>query len=728
MMSGFYHRYSPYLLITLAGLSLPLATLARTLPNNNNLETWLPRETEVVARYEQFKADFGVDEFVLIALEGYEPEHPLLEGLAKRLEALPQIDACWTPARMKQRMTSLGVAPDEADRRIHGLLASADGKLAAVHAVLSSEGVRDRAATMAAIHAQLETCGLTGDRVHPAGPPVVSAALDFWGSVDSSRLRFLGTLAVCFVLVGISLGNWALAGAVLLLTTGGVQLALAVVHLAGGEMNFILTALPPMVLVLSLAMSVHVIHYHRWCRDETDPIGTTLRLAWKPCLMACITTSIGMASLAVSDIGPVRQFGLAAAAGSVVALLVGLGVVPAVLVVLADNAPTWRSGSDLLARGTLSVLRYRRTILMASLAAFMMGGWGLTQLRSEINPLQSLPPQSKVARDYAVLEASLNGMAPVEAVVDFGDEEVPLFERLARVRALEQQIASHPSVHGTMSLARFFPEQQPGTGGLWGLLSLGRLALEAPAQNRYLARDGRLWRITAWVSARGRWQFGPLLDELATRTAGAPITFTGVAPLLHYAQQEIFHGFWESFLLALGVIAVVMAVGLRSVRFAALALVPNVAPVVLVFGFLAWADAPVDIGTMMTASIALGFAVDNKLHFLGCFRRHTRAGTTSSDAVHRAVLQCGRPIAKTAMIAGLGLLVLVFSHFEPTVRFGGLMALLLGTALLGDLILLPALLLTFFRSPARHLPARTPPLRRVPVPASGARTQWMPSS
>jgi predicted RND superfamily exporter protein len=719
MVSRLYHRYSQYLLIVLAGLSLPLATLAHTLPNDNHLETWLPRDAEVIARYEQFKAEFGNGEFVFVALDGYAPDHPLLEGLAKRFERLPHVERCWTPARMKRVMTGLGVAPDEADRRILGLLASADGNLAAVHAVLSAEGVRDRAQAMAAIHAELRTCGLTGDRVHLAGPPVVSAALDYWGSLESVRFRFLGTLAICFVLVGTSLGNWTLAGAILLLCIGGVELSQAVVHLAGGQMNFILTALAPMVLVLSLAMSVHVVHYYRWCRGEADAIAATLRMAWRPCFLACVTTAIGMASLAVSDIGPVYQFGLAAAAGAFVALFVGLGVVPAVLVVLPDRRPVCRPENGFLLRRISSALRYRRTILAVSLAALAIGGWGLSRLRSEINPLQFLPPSSKVSRDYVVLEEELNGMAPIEAVVDFGDEPSSFSERLARVRKLEQQIAAHPSVRGTLSLARFFPEEQPKRG-LWGLLSLGKVALADPTQNSYLAQDGRLWRITAWVPARGRWEFGPLLDELRTRTAGEPISFTGVVPLLHFAQDEIFHGFWESFLLALGVIAAVMTIGLRSVGFAAIALVPNVAPVVLVFGLLAWADVPVDIGTMMTASIALGFAVDNKLHFLGCFRRHRHSGITNAEAVQRTLEQCARPIAKTAMIAGLGLLVLVLSHFEPTVRFGWLMALLLAAALLGDLILLPALLLTFFRTPTgrmQHDARRRPP---VPAPAFAA--------
>lgn len=299
MVSAFYGRYSQYVLIALAGLSLPLATLAHTLPTNNNLETWLPHDAEVVARYEQFKADFGVDEFALIALEGYGPDHPLLEGVAARLERLPQIESCWTPARMKSRMQRLSVTAHEADRRIRGLLTSQHGRLSAVHAVLSTEGIRDRAATMAAIRSELATCGLTGDGVRLAGPPVVSSALDDWGSLDAARYRFLGTLALCFVLVGLAVGNWKLAGAISLLTIGGVELSQALVHLAGGETNFILTALAPMVLVLSLAMSVHVVHYYRWCRHENDAIAATFRHAWKPCLMAAVTTAIGMASLAV---------------------------------------------------------------------------------------------------------------------------------------------------------------------------------------------------------------------------------------------------------------------------------------------------------------------------------------------------------------------------------------------------------------------------------------------
>lgn len=326
------------------------------------------------------------------------------------------------------------------------------------------------------------------------------------------------------------------------------------------------------------------------------------------------------------------------------ALLVGLGVVPAVLVVLADKVPASPSSGGLLLKGIQSLVGYRRTVLCVSLVALSAGGWGLTRLRSEINPLAFLPPASKVAHDYTVLEASLNGLAPIEAVVDFSDGPASFTERLAKVRILEARIASHPTIHGTLSLADFFPTERPS--GLRGLLSLGSLALEEFSPNSLLSDDGRLRRITAWGPAQGRWQFGPLLDELRGRVAGEPVTFTGIVPLLNFAQHEIFLGFWKSFLLALGVIAVVMTIGLRSAGYAVVALVPNLTPVVLVFGFLPLADIPVDIGTMMTASIALGFAVDNKLHFLGCFRTHYEAGLTSSEAVQRALAQCGRPMPR----------------------------------------------------------------------------------
>ena len=138
-----------------------------------------------------------------------------------------------------------------------------------------------------------------------------------------------------------------------------------------------------------------------------------------------------------------------------------------------------------------------------------------------------------------------------------------------------------------------------------------------------------------------------------------------------------------------------MIFALRSVSAGLIAMIPNLTPILLVFGALGWADYPIDIGIMITASIALGLAVDGTFHFLFSYRYSHAENGCRYRAVRKALLQTGLPIISSAVICGCGLLALGLSPFRPTMRFGILMFTLLNAALAGDLLLLPAFLACF---------------------------------
>jgi predicted RND superfamily exporter protein len=136
---------------------------------------------------------------------------------------------------------------------------------------------------------------------------------------------------------------------------------------------------------------------------------------------------------------------------------------------------------------------------------------------------------------------------------------------------------------------------------------------------------------------------------------------------------------------------------------ALLAMIPNVGPIAIVFGLLGWFGEPVDIGTMMTASIALGIAVDGTLHQMVTYQRRLRHRADPVRAAAWALLRTGSPILGAAIITSVGMSALAVSPFAPTARFGILMAVLTIVAAFGDLCLLPALLSWGAR---KHAPGR----------------------
>lgn len=170
------------------------------------------------------------------------------------------------------------------------------------------------------------------------------------------------------------------------------------------------------------------------------------------------------------------------------------------------------------------------------------------------------------------------------------------------------------------------------------------------------------------------------------------LVYTGVVPVVYKAARTLLTNLIESTVWAFALIALVMMMVLKSFRAGLISMLPNVFPICIVFGFMSWTGIEVDIGTMMTASVAMGVAVDDTVHFLTWFRWGLDEGYTRGRAIKEAYSRCAMAMFQTTIIGGLGLAVFAFSTFTPTQRFGYLMVSLLAVALIGDLIFLPALL------------------------------------
>lgn len=195
---------------------------------------------------------------------------------------------------------------------------------------------------------------------------------------------------------------------------------------------------------------------------------------------------------------------------------------------------------------------------------------------------------------------------------------------------------------------------------------------------------------------------------LTTHPGEMDVVYTGVVPVVYKAQRTLLESLIESVAWAFVLIAFVMACLLsparsflsafeprnllQSLGSGAISMIPNVFPVVVIFGLMGHMGTLVDIGTMMTASVAMGVAVDDTIHFLTWFRDGLRRGLDRREAIFVAYKHVAPAMTQTTIIGGLGLSVFALSTFTPTQRFGTLMLTLLGAALVGDLIFLPALL------------------------------------
>ncbi len=188
--------------------------------------------------------------------------------------------------------------------------------------------------------------------------------------------------------------------------------------------------------------------------------------------------------------------------------------------------------------------------------------------------------------------------------------------------------------------------------------------------------------------------------------------YTGVVPIVYKAQRALLESLIESTMWSFLTITPLMMMVSRSFIAGAVAMIPNVLPVLVIFGAMGWMGIAIDIGSMMTASIALGVAVDDTIHFLSWYRDDLDRLGSRRQAIITCYAKCATPTLQAALISGLGLSVFAFSTFTPTQRFGWLMLSILIAGVVAELIMLPALLAgplgSVFRAHhARHtLPSR----------------------
>jgi len=169
-------------------------------------------------------------------------------------------------------------------------------------------------------------------------------------------------------------------------------------------------------------------------------------------------------------------------------------------------------------------------------------------------------------------------------------------------------------------------------------------------------------------------------------------TYTGVVPIVYKAQRTLLNSLIESTFWSFITITPLMMFISRSFWGGLVAMLPNVLPVLMVFGGMGWLGVDVDVGSMMTASIALGVAVDDTIHYLNWYREELDRLKDRKLAILAAYKHCATPTFQAAIISGLGLSVFALSTFTPTQRFGYLMLIILWMGVVAELIFFPALL------------------------------------
>jgi len=708
----------------------------------NKVADWLPPSNPEIRRITWFRELFEGDEILVVSWDGCTLDDPRLDALAEAVvEPLPGIEGrtqrwfSWarTGRSVLGELTTepLSLTRPEALRRMEGWTVGPDGRQSCALLKVSEAGRNDRHSAVAAVkYAARERCGLLPEELRIGGSTFDSVAID---SESKGSLRILLGLSLAAAIVTSLVFIRSPRLVCLILVTAGLCEAwsLAIVRLSGTNMDLVLVMMPILVGILAVSASIHQLNYYlNECerRGLDGAPARALRNSWKPAAFSCFTTSLGLLSLLISDVAPVRKFGLFSAIGIAVSLVFIFFFLPAALECWPAATRSGSAGSPSAER-TLSRRAYRRSwarlfargavrhygrILAIVVVATPLLIYGTGRIHTSVKLQDMFSPHSTVTKNYLWLESNIGPLVPVEIVVRFDVRSTStLADRMKLVEKVRTTVDAVDKIGATISACTFTPPLPVGGGARQAAerrIILRKLEAAKPRLTalHYLATtaDAEFWRVSARVETFNDLDYGELLDQLrsaiepliavADKKTGedVEVIVTGGIPAIYVVQRQLLYDLRSSFGAAFLSIALVLSVALRSVRAGLVTMIPNVMPVLVVFGIMGLVDVVVDLGSMMTISTALGISVDNELHFFHWFRRSLNQGRGRRRALLSAYRRCGRPMAQTAVICCLGMLVFMFSPFTPVSHFGSLMSSLIALAMLGDQVLLPALLVS----------------------------------
>ncbi len=621
----------------------------------------------------------------------------------------------------------------------------APGSPVAIAVTVSEAGRADAASTVAAIRRAAIQVGIPEQDLILGGGAlgtielnnaVIRAAWNpaapFWKPHERSVM--LLSAFVGMVMAMVALRSVRLALLVLGVSYYGAFVATALVPMTGTAMSMVLVVLPTFVMVVALSGAIHVANYvsHATLENPVGAVDRATKMAFWPCFNSVFTTVLGLLSLLTSSLAPVRDFGIYSSIGATLTLFMVLVVLPALLKLFPtkgskqpeNDVRRWLTFSQFL-------MNYSRPIHFACWAVALMATAGLIHFETETRIIRNFAEDTRLIRDYRFIEENLSGISSVETVVKFDQESqksLRFLERMEVVRQVADGIRQHSHVSGAVCLADFQPTREPpsadastrekimynrrssetekriksaNTAEIRSFLTEAPEAADflLPGDHQLNAEGDELWRITAQVPALADVDFAALTEDLNRVVVsftkphpGVGHVVTGTVPLFMRTQQALLDSLIQSFALAFLTIAAVMMYAVKDVVAGALSMIPNVLPIVAVFGAVCWAGTRVDIGMMITASVALGLAVDACLHLMAWFRRGLESGMTRDEAIIQCLVHCGPAMLQTTAGISLAMLVLYPCDLVMISRFGWLMSALIAAAYVGDIVLLPIML------------------------------------
>lgn len=570
--------------------------------------------------------------------------------------------------------------------------------------------------------------------VYVAGSTVITQTLKKFLMTDMKRFLRLAvaTIAIClFIMFRRASGVFLplMLVALTLIATLGVMAA------TGFKFKTPTSILPSFLLAVGVGDSVHILALTylnlRRGAGRNEAITGAFSHAGLALVMTTLTTAAGLASFAAAKVAPIADLGLFSAIGVMIALFYTFTFLPAMLSIIPlkiKQEPTQGAirvtVMDRLmdSVAAFSVRRYRQ-VLLVSLVVIGCGIAGLFKVSFSHDVLTWLPNNLPVRHATEVMDKDLRGSVVLEMILDTGVEN-GLYDRqtLASIDRLATELErdyrdSELFVGKVISLTTILKEiHQALHENNQKYYKIPENARLIPQELLLFENSGsddledvidsqfRVARITLKVPWLDALQYLPFIQDVEARFAkefgdkqlakGKPveITTTGIMALFGSIVHATIYSAAQSYGIAFVVITLMMVVMIGELRMGLISMLPNLGPIVLVLGMIGWLGVPLNMFTMLVASIAIGLSVDNTIHFMSNFRKYYEETGSIQEGVENALHTTGRALLTTTVVLSLGFFSFMFSSMNNLFDFGLLTGITIILALTCNFFMAPALL------------------------------------
>lgn len=503
--------------------------------------------------------------------------------------------------------------------------------------------------------------------------------------------------------------------------------------LLGYKITLLTGLIPPVIVTIGITNAIYLLNkYHlefAKTNNKIEAIATVVNKMGLATFLTNLTVAIGFLTLLATDILVLREFGIVAGLNIMALFFVSLVMIPSIFSWLpTPNARHLRhlnfSMMGKFLKTVDSMVTHQRVLIYtSSIVLALLSTYGIWQLRSVSFMVDDVPEDSAVKKDLEFFEANFSGIMPLEMVVEFKTKRRrPLLnvENLQMVNRFENFLDSVPNVSKPVSLISFVKAAKQAFYNN----NPERYALPTRNEANFIMRYMRgqsdntglfksfvdstfsKMRISAQMADIGsermdslvEYTIEPKMKEIFVAEGEDTIitSITGTTKLFIKGNKFLVANLKESLLLAFLLITLSMVALFSNVRMIVISLIPNLLALMITAGLMGYFDIPLKASTALIFSITFGISVDNSIRFLAKYRQEILSNNFRIPlAVTESILETGKSIIYTSTVLFAGFIIFAFSDFGGTIALGVLTSTTLVISMFTNLILLPALILTF---------------------------------